>query len=148
MEKYEVFKSLAIIIIVAKIFGLGARKIKAPQVAGEIVAGLLIGPSVLGLVGYSDFLGQMAEIGVMLLMFTAGLETRISELKKTGIKAFLIACAGVFIPLICGALLYFGRIYRYDPYCDFRKYHGTDIKGDGEALGYSRYDDNECRDNR
>lgn len=107
MEKYEVFKSLAIIIIVAKIFGLGARKIKAPQVAGEIVAGLLIGPSVLGLVGYSDFLGQMAEIGVMLLMFTAGLETRISELKKTGIKAFLIACAGVFIPLICGALLYF-----------------------------------------
>lgn len=107
MEKIEVLRSLAIIIIVAKIFGLLARRIKAPQVAGEIVAGLLIGPSVLGLVGYSDFLGQMAEIGVILLMFTAGLETRISELKKTGVKSFLIACAGVFVPLVCGTLLYF-----------------------------------------
>ncbi|MBO4242519.1 MAG: cation:proton antiporter [Clostridiales bacterium] len=107
MEKYLVFKSLAIIIVAAKIFGLGARKLKAPQVAGEIVAGILIGPSVLGLVQYSDFLGQMAEIGVMILMFTAGLETRISELKKTGVKALAIACAGVFIPLILGTLLYF-----------------------------------------
>jgi len=108
MDKYLVFRSLAIIIIAAKIFGLGARKLKAPQVAGEIVAGILIGPSVLGLVQYSDFLGQMSEIGVMILMFTAGLETRISELKKTGAKAFAIACAGVFIPLVLGTLLYFG----------------------------------------
>ncbi|SCW42839.1 Kef-type K+ transport system, membrane component KefB [Ruminococcaceae bacterium YRB3002] len=108
MEKFYIFKSLAIIIIAAKIFGLGARKLKAPQVAGEIVAGILVGPSVLGLVQYSDFLGQMAEIGVILLMFTAGLETRISELKKTGVKALLIACAGVFVPLVLGALLYFG----------------------------------------
>lgn len=108
MDKYLVFRSLAIIIIAAKIFGLGARKLKAPQVAGEIVAGILIGPSVLGLVQYSDFLGQMSEIGVMILMFTAGLETRISELKKTGAKAFAIACAGVFVPLVLGTLLYFG----------------------------------------
>ena len=108
MEKYEVFKSLAIIIIAAKVFGLGARKLKAPQVAGEIVAGILVGPSLLGLVQYSDFLGQMAEIGVIILMFTAGLETRISELRKTGFKALLIACAGVFVPLVLGSLLYFG----------------------------------------
>ena len=108
MEKYEVFKSLAIIIIAAKVFGLCARKLKAPQVAGEIVAGILVGPSLLGWVQYSDFLGQMAEIGVIILMFTAGLETRISELRKTGFKALLIACAGVFIPLVAGTLLYFG----------------------------------------
>lgn len=107
MEKYEVFKSLAIIIVAAKVFGLGARKIKAPQVAGEIVAGLLIGPSVLGLVGYSDFIGKMAEMGVIILMFTAGLETKLSELRKNGIKSLLIAIAGVFIPLICGTFLYF-----------------------------------------
>ena len=107
MEKYEVFKSLAIIIIAAKLFGLGARKLKAPQVAGEIVAGILVGPSLLGWVQYSDFLGQMAEIGVIILMFTAGLETRISELRKTGFKALLIACAGVFVPLVLGTLLYF-----------------------------------------
>lgn len=108
MEKFYIFKSLAIIIIAAKVFGLAARKLKAPQVAGEIVAGILVGPSVLGLVQYNDFLGQMAEIGVILLMFTAGLETRISELRKTGFKALLIACAGVFVPLILGTLLYFG----------------------------------------
>ncbi len=108
MEKFEIFKSLAIIIIAAKVFGLCARKLKAPQVAGEIVAGILVGPSLLGWVQYSDFLGQMAEIGVIILMFTAGLETRISELRKTGFKALLIACAGVFIPLVAGTLLYFG----------------------------------------
>ena len=117
MEKYEVFKSLAIIIIAAKLFGLAARKLKAPQVAGEIVAGLIIGPSVLGLVGYSDFLGQMAEIGVMLLMFTAGLETRISDLRKTGVKAFLIACSGVFLPLVLGTLLYM-CFYGFAPWGD------------------------------
>ena len=107
MEKFLIFKSLAIIIIASKLFGLGARKIKVPQVAGEIFAGILIGPSLLGLVQYSDFLGQMAEIGVIIIMFTAGLETRLSELRKTGVKALLIACAGVFVPLILGTLLYF-----------------------------------------
>ena len=107
MEKFLIFKSLAIIIIASKLFGLGARKIKVPQVAGEIFAGILIGPSLLGLVQYSDFLGQMAEIGVIIIMFTAGLETRLSELRKTGIKALLIASSGVFVPLVLGTLLYF-----------------------------------------
>ncbi|MBP5261313.1 MAG: cation:proton antiporter [Clostridiales bacterium] len=107
MEKFAIFKSLAIIMIAAKLFGLGARKLKAPQVAGEIVAGILVGPSLLGLVQYTDFLGQMAEIGVIILMFTAGLETRMSELRKTGVKALLIACAGVFVPLVMGTLMYF-----------------------------------------
>ncbi len=108
MESYLVFKDLAIIIIAAKFFGIAARKCKAPQVVGEIIAGLIIGPSVLGWVAQSDFLAQMAEIGVILLMFSAGLETDLKELVKTGPIAALIACAGVFIPLICGALLYMG----------------------------------------
>lgn len=106
MEAYDVFKDLAIIIIVAKFFGILARKCKAPQVVGEIIAGLLIGPSILGLVNQSDFLLEMAEIGVVLLMFSAGLETDLKELLKTGPIAFLIACCGVFIPLICGASFY------------------------------------------
>ena len=106
MEAYSVFKDLAIIIIFAKFFGLVARKLKAPQVVGEIIAGLLIGPSLLGLVQQTDFLLQMAEIGVVLLMFSAGLGTDLKELMKTGPKAFLIACAGVFVPLVGGALLY------------------------------------------
>lgn len=100
------FKDLAIILIAAKLFGLGAKKLKAPQVAGQIVAGLLIGPSVLGLVGESEFLSVMAEIGVVLLMFSAGLETNLKELIKTGPVAVCIACAGVFVPLLGGWALY------------------------------------------
>lgn len=106
MDKLEILKSIAIVIIFAKLFGLGARKLKAPQVVGEIVAGLLLGPSLLGWVQPSNFLSGMAEIGVILLMFSAGLETNLGQLKKTGVKATLIACAGVFIPLIAGTILY------------------------------------------
>ncbi|MBP5151824.1 MAG: cation:proton antiporter [Lachnospiraceae bacterium] len=108
MESYLVFKDLAIIVVFAKVFGILARKLKAPQVVGEIIAGLLIGPSVLGLVNQSTFLSQMAEIGVILLMFSAGLETNLHDLIKTGLKATLIACAGVFIPLVGGFFLYRG----------------------------------------
>ena len=108
METYSVFKDLAIIIVFAKLFGILARKCKAPQVVGEIIAGLLIGPSVLGFVHQSDFLVEMAEVGVVLLMFSAGLETDLKELMKTGPIALLIACAGVFIPLIGGTLFYMG----------------------------------------
>ncbi len=100
------FKDLAIILIAAKLFGLGAKKLKAPQVAGQIVAGLLIGPSLLGLVQESEFLSVMAEIGVVLLMFSAGLETNLKELMKTGPIAFCIALAGVFVPLAGGTVLY------------------------------------------
>ena len=106
MESYLVFKDLAIIIIFAEICGLTARKLRAPQVAGEIVAGLLVGPSLLGLVEQTDFLVQMAEIGVVLLMFSAGLGTDLKELLKTGPIAFAIACAGVFVPLAGGYLLF------------------------------------------
>ena len=115
MESYNIFRDLAIIIIFAKVFGILARKCKAPQVVGEIIAGLLIGPSVLGLVTQTDFMVQMAEIGVVLLMFSAGLETNLHDLMKTGLKAFLIACAGVFIPLVGGAFLYMA-FYGFAPW--------------------------------
>ena len=105
---YSIFLDLAIIIIFAKFFGLVARRVKAPQVVGEIVAGLLIGPSVLHIVDQSDFISSMAEIGVILLMFSAGLETNLKDLLKTGFKALLIACSGVFVPLVGGTLLYMG----------------------------------------
>jgi len=103
---YNILRDLAIIVIAAKCLGIAARHMKLPQVVGEIVAGLLIGPSVLGFVEQSDFLAIMAEIGVILLMFSAGLQNKISDLLKTGPKAFLIACAGVFVPLIMGTVLY------------------------------------------
>lgn len=106
MDTLDILRQLAIIIVFAKLFGLLARKVKAPQVAGEIIAGLLIGPSAFGFVQSSDFLSGLAEVGVIILMFTAGLETNISDLKKTGAKATVIACAGVFTPLVLGTLLY------------------------------------------
>ena len=108
MESYRILLDLAIIIVFAKAFGLLARRLHAPQVVGEIIAGLIIGPSILGLVELSDFLSQMAEIGVILLMFSAGLETNLKDLMRTGVKALIIACAGVFVPLIGGTLLYMG----------------------------------------
>ena len=106
MDKIGFFRDLAVIFLSAKIFGLAAQKLKAPQVVGEIIAGLLIGPSIFGFVGQSDFLSMMAEIGVILLMFSAGLETNMRDLLKTGPKALLIACIGVLIPLAGGTLLY------------------------------------------
>lgn len=108
MESFVFLRDLAIIIIFAKCFGIVARKLKAPSVVGEILAGLVIGPSILGLVDQSDFLVMMAEIGVVLMMFSAGLETNLKELIKTGPIALAIACCGVFIPLIGGTLLYWG----------------------------------------
>lgn len=115
MDKIGFFRDLAIIFLTAKIMGLAANKLKAPQVVGEIVAGLLIGPSVLGWVGQSDFLSMMAEIGVILLMFSAGIETNMRDLLKTGPKALLVACIGVLVPLMGGTALYgafygFGRL--------------------------------------
>ena len=101
-----VIRDLCIITIFAKAFGLLARKCKVPDVAGEIIAGLLIGPSVLKLVENSDYLSAMAEIGVIMLMFSAGLSTNMRQLKKTGLKATVIAAIGVTVPLIAGTLLY------------------------------------------
>lgn len=105
MEAYEILKTLAIIIAAAEFCGLIARKCKAPQVVGQIIAGLLIGPSVFGIVEQSEFINQMAEIGVILLMFSAGLGTNLKQLMKVGFKALLIACCGVFVPLVGGAVL-------------------------------------------
>ena len=109
---YSLFRDLAIIILSAKFFGLVARKCKAPQVVGEIIAGLLIGPCVLNLVQISDSISIFAEIGVVMLMFTTGLGTNLKELIKAGPIATLIATVGVAVPLVGGTLLY-GAFYGF-----------------------------------
>ena len=103
---YSVFRDLAIIILSAKFFALVARKCKARQVVGEIIAGLIIGPCLLNLVQTSDAISIFAEIGVVLLMFSTGLGTNLKELMRAGPIATLIACIGVFVPLVGGTLLY------------------------------------------
>lgn len=103
---YTIFRDLAIILIFAKVFGLIAKRLGVPSVVGEIIAGIVIGPTVFGFVGSNDFLVQMAEIGVILLMFLAGLETDLNELAKVGWASAIIATLGVFVPLLGGAWLY------------------------------------------
>ena len=103
---YSIFRNLAIILISAKFFALLARKCRAPQVVGEIIAGLVIGPCLLNLVQPSDSIAIFAEIGVVLLMFNTGLGTNLQELMRAGPIATLIACVGVAVPLAGGTLLY------------------------------------------
>lgn len=111
MNVLEILKNIAIILFAAKVCGLIARKLGAPQVVGEIIAGLIIGPCMFNFVGQSDFITGMAEVGVILLMFSAGLGTDLRELVKTGPVAFLIALAGVVVSLAGGAAVYYAFGY-------------------------------------
>ncbi len=73
-----------------------------PQVVGALVAGVILGPAVLNVLSETEFIQKLAELGVIVLMFTAGLETDINQLKKTGKASFIIAVLGVIIPLAGG----------------------------------------------
>lgn len=114
MLSYGFFLDLAIILLLTKLLGIFTKRISLPQVVGAILAGLLIGPSCFNIVHESEFISQMAEIGVIMLMFTAGLETDLQELKKTGLAAFVIAVAGVVVSLGGGYLVY-SLFYGFSP---------------------------------
>ena len=106
MDSVRFLLDLAVLLFTAKAFGIAAKKLGAPEVVGQIAAGLLLGPAVLGWVTETDFLAQMAEIGVMMLMFEAGLETDLQKMRKTGLKATIIAFAGVVVPIVSGMFLF------------------------------------------
>lgn len=103
---YSFLVAIAIIMLSTKVLGMASERVNMPQVVGALIAGLLLGPSCFGLVGETDFLIKIAEIGVIILMFNAGLETDIEELKHTGLSAFIIACIGVIVPFFGGAGCY------------------------------------------
>lgn len=108
MKVYGYLLFLAIILLSTKILGIATKKIHLPQVVGALLAGIILGPSCLGLIEITDFIKKTAEIGVIMLMFTAGIDTDMKDLKETGGKAFVIACFGVAVPLLfCGALYFF-----------------------------------------
>ena len=109
---YGLVFDLAIIIFACKSLSILARHIKVPQVVGQIVAGLLVGGNLLGIVESSEPLVFMAEVGVLMLMFSAGLETDLKEIKSTGVTALLVASMGVVVPLFGGFLL-FGGFYGF-----------------------------------
>ena len=102
MESYKYLLDIALILISTKILGLLTRRIQLPQVVGALIAGLLLGPACFGVLQETDFIKNIAEIGVIVLMFAAGLETDVQELKKTGLASFIIALLGVIVPLIGG----------------------------------------------
>lgn len=105
MEGHEFLLSLAIIYIAARVGGSITKRLKQPTVLGEMIAGIIIGPSVLGLLNMNETLHIFSEIGVILLMFIAGLETDVKELKSSGKSFFMIAVGGVFVPFILGFLI-------------------------------------------
>lgn len=108
MHSYNFLMDLAIILLSTKAFGLLTRKFHMPQVVGALLAGIVLGPAVLDLMGETTFIAQLSEIGVIILMFSAGMEADVNELKKTGGPALVIALLGVIVPLIGGfAIAYF-----------------------------------------
>lgn len=103
MEHESLFLiELVIILVFANIGGYVAQKLKQPTVLGQILVGVLIGPGVLNLVEGSIFISNLAEIGVIFLMFIAGLETDIEDLKSSGKSSSAIAAGGVVVPLVLG----------------------------------------------
>ena len=106
MESYDFLLSLAVILLATKAMGVLSERVHMPQVVGALVAGVLLGPSVFGFVSETDFLVKTSEIGVIMLMFLAGLDTDLVELKKTGFASFIIAVIGAALPLIGGTICY------------------------------------------
>lgn len=104
MHGSNVLLSLFVVFVVAQIGAEIAQRLKLPGVVGEIAAGCVVGPSVLGWVQPAEALDVLAEIGVVLLLFSVGLETRLAEMKRVGRSAFLVGVLGVIVPFALGSL--------------------------------------------
>jgi Kef-type K+ transport system membrane component KefB len=93
---------LFVIFVAAKLAGEVFERLGLPAVPGEILAGLALGPYALGWVPASDTLHSVAEIGVIFVLFSAGLETSPSELIRVSRRALLVSVAGVVVPFVLG----------------------------------------------
>jgi Kef-type K+ transport system membrane component KefB len=93
---------LVIVWLAAKLAGEGMERIGQTAVLGELLAGVIIGPGVLGLVHESEVLHALAELGVLLLLFEVGLESDLAELLRAGLQAALVAVVGVLVPFGAG----------------------------------------------
>ena len=102
---YGYLLDLALILLSTKVLSLVTKRFKLPQVVGALLAGLILGPAVFNIIEETDFIRQLAEVGVIVLLFNAGLESNLSEFKKSGKTSFIVAVMGVIIPLIGGTIL-------------------------------------------
>lgn len=105
MEPHVFLIQLVLILFSARIFGEIAAYFQIPSVIGELVAGIVIGPSILGLIEISSPIQLLAQIGIILLLFEVGLETDIGRLASAGGSAIVVAISGVVIPFALGFLL-------------------------------------------
>lgn len=101
----NLFLTLFVMFISAKLAAELFERLKQPAVAGEILAGIIIGPSVLALVAPTELTDALAEIGVLFLLFLVGLETKPADIFRVGARALLVAVLGVVVPFISGFLL-------------------------------------------
>ena len=119
---YEFLLWIALILISTKVLGLLCKAVHLPEVVGALLAGVILGPSALGLMSMEGDTGTLltyvAEMGVIFLMFSAGLDTDLKELKANIGASFVTALIGVIVPLIGGMIgyaLYFGEdLSNYD----------------------------------
>ena len=102
METHDFFLTLLIILLTARIFAELATRLQAPSVIGELFAGVILGPSLLGWIEPFEAIKLMAEIGIILLLFEVGLETDVKRLVRTGIKSLVVAMVGFVLPLVLG----------------------------------------------
>ena len=114
MHGSEILLDLFVIFVAAQIGAGVARMLRLPGVVGEIAVGCAIGPSVLGWIAPSEPLEVLAEIGVVLLLFSVGLETRVDEMKRVGRSAFLVGVLGVIVPFALGSLWAHGSGFDWD----------------------------------
>lgn len=105
MESYIFLFDLAIILLATKALGIVSNKFHMPQVVGALLAGLIFGPACIGIIQNSEFVEITAELGVVVLMFCAGMETDVKELKESGKSSLVIALFGVIVPLLGGFLV-------------------------------------------
>jgi Kef-type K+ transport system membrane component KefB len=96
----------------AKILAEVSEKLRQPAVAGELLAGILVGPAVLGWVRPTDFLSALADLGVLFLLFRVGLELREFDLNKVGADSAMVAVAGVVVPFFAGYWIMRGAGYQ------------------------------------
>src|SRR3989338_4953190 len=110
IEITQVLLTLFYILVAAKIGGELAERIKQPAVLGELIAGVIVGSSVLGLVRESGFINILAQIGAIVLLFEAGITSDYESFMKVKLWAFIVACVGVAVPFILGYVVshYFG----------------------------------------
>lgn len=102
---YHYLIDIALILLTTKVFGMITKRLQMPQVVGALIAGLVMGPAMLNIIHSTEFLSQVSELGVIVMMFTAGLGTSLNDLKQTGKAGFLVALCGVIVPLIGGTIL-------------------------------------------